>query len=123
MALGLLENTLNEGQEGDSSFNFGAWINENGFESIKDVFIDNDMCTLNTLSMTNDNFGKLMSDPRILSTAQLIPSIVSALQSLDSLRETEKTKFVFMNEKETQILRQLKEYEYKSINDKYENKN
>ena len=55
--------TAKGGEEGYGSFEFEQWISSNGFNSIKQAFIDRDMNTLNTLNMDNNtNFVSLMSD-------------------------------------------------------------
>ena len=39
-----IQPTLGQGEGDDLSFNFEQWINCNGLKSIKDAFIDHDMC-------------------------------------------------------------------------------
>eukprot|EP01084_Bolivina_argentea_P082635 149603_1 len=118
--------TLKPG-EGSASFNFDAWITKHGLQEIKLIFKEHDMCSLNTISMNNKNFAELMRDYRVLAKANLIPNIIEAVQSLQSLQES-KLSLIFMSKQENIILKRLQQYvdnmyklqeEYKTFNDEY----
>eukprot|EP01084_Bolivina_argentea_P167600 290839_1 len=102
--------TLKHAGEGSALFDFEKWTNKNKLSEIKQLFIDHDMITLNTLSMNSNNFAKLMADKRLLIKPHLIQNIVPAILSLQQLtnqqqsasmpnKEKEKTKLIFVSAK------------------------
>ena len=109
-----LGQSLKAGEEGSGAFDFEKWITRNGFQSIKDVFIEKDMNTLNTLTMENKNFSTLVSDYLVLQNTDVIPKSIAAMQELKEKRDSEGAKVsavsqsVSMNKKEDMILNQAK---------------
>lgn len=108
---------LAEGQEtsplgqNTSTFDFDEWTTKYNLDPIKHSLTDHDMTSLDTLDLNNSRFHKLMSDPNVLAQSHLIPNIVSAIQSLQSLRVQSKTKQIaFVTEKENRVFVKFQEY-------------
>ena len=111
--------------EGNGKFNFSSWIIKNELINIKECLIEYDMNTLNNLDMNSNNFGKLISDKRILTKPHLIQRLVSSILLLKKEKEKETpkgiekrkelesksiSKLVFMTEKENNVFIKIQEY-------------
>eukprot|EP01084_Bolivina_argentea_P110829 197829_1 len=116
-------NTILEGEQGEQ-FNFDNWINTNGLSMVKNLLVKHNMKTINTLNTTSDEFHGLMSDPELLSNAQTIPKILSALKKTALLSES-KSKVIVISEEEEQSIYKLDEYNknISSLIKKLNNKN
>eukprot|EP01084_Bolivina_argentea_P090103 162411_1 len=132
-----LSETATNGEEGAANFNFDQWLIKYELTDIKQVLVDHNMNTLSSLNLNNVNFVKVMSDQRVVVHTHLIPKIIAAIQSLESIRNSRdqkqktKSKLVFVSTKENEILSQIKQYlvdiknlndELKNIESKYHNK-
>eukprot|EP01083_Nonionella_stella_P065360 171193_1 len=111
MALQLDEADTTKSGEGNGLFDFERWVCKYSLTAIKDCFVENDMTTLNTLNMDNDNFSKLMQDQRVLGKAHLIPNIIKGIRSLkEKQKEHEAHQLVFMTESEHAVFSKTQDY-------------
>ena len=63
-------------QDGESNtFDFETWINQNGFQDVKDVFIELNISSLNTLSTTNNHFVQSTFNTKYCCCYSIIGSI------------------------------------------------
>ena len=98
-------------------FDLEEWIMKYQLIPIKQCFIEYDMNTLETLTMSNKNFSKLMSDQRVLMKSRLIPNIINGIQSLEEIKNEQKAKLesvqrhlVFMTSKEEDVFIKFQGY-------------
>ena len=117
MAHALVEgNTLNDAEGEDETFNFDKFMQQNGLNQVKDIFIKYDLNTLNNLDMNSPNFVKFMSDTGMMTKQHLIPKILQSILSLQQLRKqqavrpTARTQLVFMSDKERNVFAKTQKY-------------
>ena len=70
-------------RENEIKFNFKQWLTKCNLTAIENIFNEYKMTKMDTLSMTNKNLSKLLSDKRICSNSKLVSMIIVSLQSLD----------------------------------------
>lgn len=90
----------------DFLFDFEQWIHRHGLVDIKAVFVDFAMCVPQSLHFQNPQFSKLLADQRVVSSPDLIPRIISAVQSL---QETQKGTVLLVSNAENDALVQIKQ--------------
>eukprot|EP01084_Bolivina_argentea_P249082 416837_1 len=127
-----IEQTTNDGESDMSSnWNFSEWLKNNELTSIKQVFIDYSMNTFSSLTLSNTKFAALISDKRVVKNPLICAKIVQSMQSLNSVRNTNETKFIFVNNKEHTEFKKIEQYiedikgiaeEWKEIEIKYQKK-
>ena len=89
----------------DFLFDFEQWIHQHDLAKIKQVFIDFAMCVPQSLHFQNPQFSKLLADHRIVTNPDLIPRIISAVQSL---QEAQKGTVLLVSNAENDALNQIK---------------
>eukprot|EP01084_Bolivina_argentea_P311598 539399_1 len=87
MANLLKETNNNNGEEKHdyNEFEFECWLKTNDLQQIKSIFNKYNMNTLDSLSISNNNFAKLISDKNIIENTTLITKIISSIQSLQQI--------------------------------------
>eukprot|EP01084_Bolivina_argentea_P292827 503525_1 len=110
--------------EGDDRFDFEKWIQQNKFDTIKDVFLSQNMNTLHSLKIDNPRFGQLMAHPIMLQNSQLIPRVVDAIKSLQLQYngQSDQSETYFLNQQESKIFEEIEEYKAEMIQLHHETK-
>eukprot|EP01084_Bolivina_argentea_P141323 248346_1 len=70
--------------EGERSFNFEKWIADSNLDAVKHLFVKHNATILQKLTFTSVEFKALMIDPELFQQAQIIPSIMDAIQKLQN---------------------------------------
>ena len=97
----------NNGEQ-NPSFDFDKWIIKHNLQHIKYIFIENNMCTFDSLSVNNCKFNKFITDSRIISIKE---NILNAIQYLDEIREqSNKKQSLFVPINEDEILNKIIDY-------------
>eukprot|EP01083_Nonionella_stella_P070333 188115_1 len=76
--------------EPSSVFSFKKWLIQQNLTSVEHIFRENNMISMDSLSMSNAQLSKLLSDKRVCSNAKLVAMIITSLQSVDSDRSKSK---------------------------------
>ena len=99
------ESTLNM----DYLFDFDAWLISNDLKHLKQIFIDHNLCTPQTINFHSKYFSKLITDPRIQSKPAVTQKIISAVRALTK-RNGSQQSMVLVSQAENNALLQIQFY-------------
>ncbi len=74
------------------TFDFDVWLSQNGLEEIKNIFVDHQMNTLQSLTFKNLNYAKLITDRRIKQLQDNTAMVKTIGQSIHKLEESQISK-------------------------------
>ena len=71
---------------------------------MKQIFIDHDMCTPQSINFRSKNFSKLITDPRITSKPDIMQPVISAVRSLTKRNDIQQPMFSVSNAENNALL-------------------
>lgn len=88
----------------DYLFDFDAWLISNDLKHVKQVFVDHNMYSPQTINFHSKYFSKLITDSRITSKPELNQKIISAVQTLTNRNNNQQSTALLSNTENNGIL-------------------
>eukprot|EP01083_Nonionella_stella_P194203 716350_1 len=107
--------TTEDGTTEHVVFDFNAWVADNKFNDIKELFIRYNMTTLASLSTQSTEFSAFIADQTLLRTkSEFIPKIFNAIQTLQTIHHSNPNPTqlvrIVISEEEDNAINQLRGY-------------